>query len=757
MRRKRVLLYVVLAVPLAAAAYGVWVWGRIAREFDDRAWNMPARILAAPLQLYVGRQLTVDELAVELQRLGYGPVSGRVGTGLFRRDRNAIDIGRRAFVYDGRPEPEQILRVEFRNERISSLADGARNELAVAQLEPLLIGNIFAAHGEDRLVLSPEEVPELLTDSLKAVEDRRFDTHLGIDARAMLRAALANTRAGGIEQGGSTLTMQLVRSYFLSNRQTYTRKVREALMSLVLELRHDKDEILLAYVNEIYLGQDGNRAVHGFGLASRFYFGKALAELDVHEIALLVAIVRGPSYYDPRRNPERAVARRTLVLEQMHAAGLIADEAYETSKERELGVITQSTRRASYYPAFIDLVRRQIARDYDERELGERGLAIYTTLDPVVQAAAEEALAAELERLQGNRPPLEGAVVVTSPQNAEVLALVGGRRVGFEGFNRALDAHRQIGSLIKPVVYLAALETGDYSLATQLEDAPITLDLDGGRTWTPQNFDGESHGQVTAARALAESLNLATVQLGLELGLPRIARTLERLGVRNEAPLYPSLLLGAIDLTPYEVTQLYSTLANGGFHAPLRAVRAIVDGQGNELQRHSLALEQVADPVAVYAVNQGLVQVMERGTGATARRLLPAGFRAAGKTGTSDGSRDSWFAGFGIDRLVVTWIGNDGNADVGLTGGTGAAQIWARIMRRVDAASYDPPAPEGAENLWIDFETGLLTDRDCPEAVYLAVSSRAVPPKAVDCGSTRTRVGSRIREWFRNRLRDGVF
>jgi penicillin-binding protein 1B len=757
MRQKRVLLYIVLAVPLAAVAYGVWVWGRIAREFDDRAWNMPARIFAAPLQLYVGRQLTADELAIELQRLGYGPVSGRVGTGLFRRGRNAIDIGRRAFVYEDRAEPEEVLRIEFRNERISSLEDGARNELAVAELEPLLIGNIFAAHGEDRLVLSPEEVPELLTESLKAVEDRRFDTHLGIDARAMLRAVLANARAGGIEQGGSTLTMQLVRSYFLSNRQTYTRKVREALMSLVLELRHDKDEIMLAYVNEIYLGQDGNRAVHGFGLASRFYFGKALAELDVHEIALLVAIVRGPSYYDPRRNPERALARRTLVLEQMHSAGLIGDEAYESSKQRELGVITQNTRRASYYPAFIDLVRRQLARDYDDRELGERGLSIYTTLDPVVQAAAEEALAAELERLQGNRPPLEGAVVVTSPQSAEVLALVGGRRVGFEGFNRALDARRQIGSLIKPVVYLAALETGDYSLATQLEDAPITLELDDGRTWTPQNFDGESHGQVTAARALAESLNLATVHLGLELGLPRIARMLERLGVRNVGPLYPSLLLGAIDLTPYEVTQLYNTLANGGFHAPLRSIRAIVDGEGNELQRNSLILEQVADPVAAYAVNQGLKLVMERGTGATARRLLPAGLQAAGKTGTSDGARDSWFAGFGNDRLVVTWIGNDGNVDVGLTGGTGAAQVWARVMRRIDASSYDPPAPEGAEDLWIDFETGLSTDQECPNAVYLAVSSRALPPKAVDCGSTRTRVGSRIREWFRNRLRDGVF
>jgi penicillin-binding protein 1B len=757
MRIRSVVLYVMLAVPLAAIGYGLWVWGRIAREFDDRAWNMPARVFAAPLELYVGRRLTAGELAVELQRLGYGPVSGRVGPGLYRRDRNAIEIGRRAFVYDGGAEPEQTLRIEFRNERIGALTDGARNALPIAQLEPLLIGNIFAAHGEDRLILTPGEVPSLLTESLKAVEDRRFDSHLGIDARAMLRAALANARAGGIEQGGSTLTMQLVRSYFLSNRQTYTRKVREALMSLVLELRHDKDEILLAYVNEIYLGQDGARAVHGFGLASRFYFGKPLAELDVHEIALLVTIVRGPSYYDPRRNPERALARRALVLEQMRSSGLITDAIYAANKDRQLGVTTQKSRQASYYPAFMDLVRRQLARDYDEAELGERGLAIYTTLDPLIQAAAEEALVEELERLQGNRPPLEGAVVVTSPQDAEVLALVGGKRVGFEGFNRALDARRQIGSLIKPVVYLAALETGDHSLATQLDDAPITVELDDGQTWTPQNFDGKLHGQVTAVRALAESLNLATVQLGLEVGVPRVAGMLARLGVANEGPLYPSLLLGAIELTPYEVAQLYNTLANGGFHVQLRAVRAIVDGEGQEVQRYPLAIEQVADPVAVYALNQGLVQVMQRGTGASTRRLLPAELRAAGKTGTSDGSRDSWFAGFGNEHLVVTWVGNDGNAGVGLTGGTGAAQIWARVMQGADASSYDPPAPEGAENLWVDFETGLATDRECPNAVYLAVSSRAVPPKAVECGSTRTRVGSRIREWFRNRLRDGVF
>jgi penicillin-binding protein 1B len=751
---RRAALYTLVAVPLAAAGYGLWVWGRITTEFDRRAWNVPAQVYAAPLDLYAGRELSANELVEELRRLGYGPVSGGIGPGLYRRTGNVVDIGRRAFFYDGAIVPEQTLRVEVRGARVAKLEDGARRALGVAQLEPLLIGNVFPSHGEDRLIVGPDEVPELLTQTLKAVEDRRFDTHLGIDARAMLRAAFANARAGEISQGGSTLTMQLVRSFFLSNRQTYTRKIREALMSLVLELVHTKDEIMLAYVNEIYLGQDGARAVHGFGLASRFYFGKPLKDLDVHEIALLVTIVRGPSYYDPRRNPERALARRALVLEQMRDAGLIDAAAYTRGTGRELGVVTTKTRRAAYYPAFMDLVRRQLRGEYARKDLEKGGLAIYTTLDPLIQAAAEEALVEELERLQGKRAELEGAVVVTSPQSAEVRALVGGKRVGFDGFNRALDARRQVGSLIKPVVYLAALESGRHSLATQLADEPITLDLGNGQTWTPRNFTDETHGEVTAVRALAESLNLATVHLGLDVGLGRVARQLERLGVEPPRPLYPSLLLGAVELTPFQMAQVYNAIANGGFGAPLRAVRAVVDPDGRTLQRYSLAIEQVASPVAVYALNQGLVQVMERGTGVPARRLLPERLTTAGKTGTSDDLRDSWFAGFSNDLLAVTWVGNDGNASVGLTGGTGAAQIWARVMRSVETAPYALPPPGGAEALWIDYETGLATDERCPDAVYLAMTAREVPPKAVSCGNTRTRVGGRLLQWFKNRLGD---
>jgi penicillin-binding protein 1B len=749
---KRLLFYSAAAALLIGTGYGAYLAWIVTSEFDQRGWDLPAQVYAAPLEIYAGRRLAAGDLSVELTRLGYRQITGPLELGTFRRDRDVIEVAVRGFEHEGARVDPQALRIAFANDRIASLADRAGNAVPIAQLDPLLIGSIFPTHGEDRIILAPEDVPPLLTDALKAVEDRRFEEHQGVDLRAIARAALANVRAGEISQGGSTLTQQLVRSYFLTNDRTWRRKIREALMALALELRHDKDELLLAYVNEIYLGQDGGRAVHGFGLASRFYFGKPLQELELHEIGLLIAVVRGPSFYDPRRQPERARARRNLVLDQMLEHGLIEEQVHANATRRELGVATAESRRTAYYAAFLDLVRRQLRRDYADEDLQAAGLKVYTTLDPTIQAAAEEALVEELERFQPSRPALEGALVVTNPHNAEVRALVGSRRVGFDGFNRALDARRQVGSLIKPVVYLAALESGRHSLATQVEDAPIVVPLDNRTAWSPSNFDDELHGDVTAVRALAESFNLATVRLGLDVGLEPVADLLVRLGLERKPALFPSLLLGAIEMTPFEVAQLYNTLANGGFRVPLRTVRAVVDAEGEMIQRYPLAIEQVADPVSVYALNQALVQVMDRGTGKTARAQLPRGLKTAGKTGTSDGFRDSWFAGFSNDQLVVTWVGNDANEPIGLTGGTGASQIWARVVAGLETSSYDPPPPAGAETVWIDYYTGLRTDDLCPSAISIAMTAAEIPPKATACGSTQTRIGSRIRSWFRNRL-----
>lgn len=736
---------------VAVCAYALYLGLAVTSEFDRREWDRPARVYAAPLELYAGRRLSVEDLIVELDRLGYREAARVPGIATYSRRGATLDVWTRPFAQAGGAEPDKRLTVEFSAGGIAAVRDRAGRELAIAQLDPLMIGSVYPNHGEDRIVVAPDDIPPLLTDALKAVEDRRFDRHSGVDLRAVLRAAFVNLRSGGIRQGGSTLTQQLVRSYYLSNDRTWRRKISEAFMALALELRHDKSELMHAYVNEIYLGQDGARAIHGFGLASRFYFGKPLAELELHEIALLIAQVRGPSFYDPRRHPERALDRRNLVLGLMRDLDIIEPEAHDDASSHELGVLTAVDRRSSYYAAFLDLVRRQLRRDYSAEDLEQTGLSIFTTLDPAVQSTTERALIEELARLQGDRPELEGASIVTSPHNAEVRAVVGSRRTGYDGFNRALDARRQVGSLIKPAVYLAALESGRHTLASLIDDEPVSVPLANGQTWTPSNFTEETHGTVTAVRALAESFNLATVDLGLDVGLPAVADTLQRLGLERPLPLYPSLLLGAVDLTPLEVTQIYNSLANGGFRMPLRAVRAVVDAEGDTVMRYALEIAEAADPNAVFALNQALIQVMERGTGRSARRLLPAELVTAGKTGTSDGLRDSWFAGFSNDYLIVTWVGNDENRPVDLTGGTGASGIWARTMREIGGRAYAAPAPGRAATAWIDYDTGLVTEPTCAAAVLMTATSE-LPPKAAACGSDRVRIGSRIRSWLRKAL-----
>jgi penicillin-binding protein 1B len=724
----------------------------VTSEFSARSWDRPAQVFAAPIELYGGRQLSQANLAIELIRLGYRETEGPLASGRFRRDRDVLEVRTRRFEYAGQVAAEQVARIRFGANSIQSIDSPDGTPIPILQLDPLLIGSIFPAHGEDRIVVTPEEVPEQLKAALIAVEDRRFDDHIGVDIRAIARAALVNLTAGEIQQGASTLTQQLVRSFYLTNERTWRRKLNEAFMSVSLELRYSKDQLLHAYINEVYLGQDGGRAVHGFGLASRFYFGKPLAELDLHEVALLVAVVRGPSYYDPFRNAERALERRDLVLELMAGQQAITAEAEAAAQRQPLGIVDRQSRQSAYYAPFLDLVRRQLNRDYDAADLEASGLKIYTTLDPTTQALAEWTLASEIGRLEANRPPLEGAVIVTNPHNAEVRAIVGSRLTGFDGFNRALNANRPVGSLIKPVVYLAALESGRHSFASLIEDGPIDIRMPNGDLWSPTNFDDQSHGTVTAIQALAESFNQATVRLGMAVGLDRVTDLLNRLGQDDLPAEYPSMLLGAFEMTPLEVTQIYNSLANGGFRMPLRTVRSVVDGNGVTIKRYPIEIEQAVDPGNVYELNQALVHVMRLGTGRTAASRLPDSLTTAGKTGTSDGFRDSWFAGFSNDHLIVTWIGNDDNQSTGLTGGTGASQVFGGIMAELETRPYSATNPDGYRASWIDFETGLETDGDCPMAVRLSLEGGDRPPKATSCGSDRARLGSRFRTWLRGAL-----
>ena len=748
------------AAILAAVLYALYLDHLVVKQFEGRRWTLPAQVYAAPLELYAGLPMTLSDLEHELQRLHYRRTEGADRPGTYRLAGEHLEVALRParFADEARPA-ERLTIATAAKGGIESLQVGSGHEVPVLRLEPLLIGSIFPIHGEDRIVLSPEEVPPLLPLALKAVEDRKFDTHHGVDPSAMLRAAWVNMRARQIEQGGSTLTQQLVRSYFLSSRQTLSRKLREAIMAMALDAHFTKADLMNAYINEIFLGQDGDRAIHGFGLASQFYFGKPLSELDLAEVSLLVAIVRGPSYYDPRRHPERALARRNLVLRQMAEQGVINTADATAAAHRPLGVSTRPS--GAYYPAYLDFVRRTLRRDYHDQDLTEAGLRVYTSLDPRAQDEAERALEHELARLDRQRKrgadALEGAVVVTAPQSGDVIAIVGGRNVGYDGFDRALDAHRSMGSLVKPFIYLTALESGRYNAATVVQDAPVDVKLAGGGHWTPENFTHQVYGPVPVVRALAESLNLATVGVGLDLGLPKVAATLQRFGLPQPPAQVPAMLLGAVDVTPIEAAQLFNGLANGGFRNPLRAVRTVISADGKPLKAFPLEVTQVASPEVTYQLDRMLVLVMDHGTGRSGRALLPPDLVVAGKSGTSSDFRDSWFAGFSGNHLTVVWVGYDDNQPTGFTGSAGALPVWAHIMAGLGTSSWNAPMPESLAEVHIEYPTGLRATAACAtDIVAVAVPGDAAIPPRPGCGlpeATATQsagVFERAQQWLRS-------
>lgn len=757
--RKQLISGVVLVLGvalLALLAWTVYLDRKITAQFEGRRWTLPAQVYAEPTELYAGQSFSADALERELKRLGYRRVDKPERGGSYARNGARIELVTRRFQFWDAVQDSQRLSVVSNGEAIESMRDARGVDVPILRLDPLVIGSIFPIHGEDRVIVTPEEVPPLLPDALKVSEDRDFDTHMGVDFSAIIRAAWVNLRAGQIEQGGSTLTQQLVKSYFLDNRRTFGRKIEEAMMALLLEAHFSKQDLMNAYINEIYLGQDGNRAIHGFGLASQFFFGKPVAELQLHEMALLVALVRGPSYYDPRRHPERARARRDLVLKLMEAQGVIAPAAAKYAMSRPPGIVTSGAHAGGYYPAFLDLVRRTLRRDYREEDLTEAGLRIFTTLNPFVQSRAEQALSQELDRLDKARKKkdkrkLEGVVVVTAPQNGEVVALIGGREASFDGFNRALDARRSIGSLVKPVIYLAAIESGRYHAASIIEDGPVAVELSKGKVWTPQNINEEFYGPAPLVRALAQSMNLATVNLGLEVGLPKVTREFVALGLPQEPPQLPAVLLGAVDVAPLEVAQLYNAFANGGFSTPLRAVRSILDGQGKPLKSFALEVTPVADPAAVYQVNRMMVHVIEHGSGRGARAHLPPSITVAGKTGTSSDYRDTWFAGFSGSHLAVVWIGYDDNSPTGLTGSSGALSVWSRVLASIGTSSWSAPLPEGLKEVTIEFPTGLQTKPGCgEESIAVAVPEAVELPYAPGCAvGVFDTLGERAKEWWR--------
>jgi penicillin-binding protein 1B len=733
----RIARYAALALLLLAAGFTLYLDIRVRSEFEGRRFALPARIYARPLELHAGLRITQAEVVDELRQIGYREAPPEGESGWFVKRGNELEVALRPFVFwDGR-QPAKRISVIFDGGNVAALRDAGGAELPLARLEPLAIGGIYPSGNEDRVLVRLEDVPKHFVQTLVAVEDRSFYSHAGFDVRGLARAARSvfTDRV----QGGSTITQQLVKNFFLTPERTIERKLTELVMAVLLELHYGKDEILETYLNEIYFGQDRDRAIHGIGLAAQFYFGKEAQYLGIAESALLVGMIRGPAHYDPHRHAQRALERRNFVLREVRDQKGITPEEYAQARATPLSVSKKTAMGTTPYPAFLQLVHRQLRRDYDEADLRTEGLRIFTSLDPRVQQAAEAALTKRLaqfdkERRFGREPGLEGAVVVTDPQNGEIQALVGGRDPRFRGYNRALDASRPVGSLLKPAIYLTALsEPSKYTLLTPIDDGPFVWKSRGAPDWQPANYDKKFHGIVPLRTALAQSYNAAAARLGTQIGIERVLDTVRRLGVERPLRPFASTLLGAVELSPLEVAQMYQTIASGGFRSPLRAIREVTTQEGRPLTRYPLAVEQVFAPEPIYLLTAAMQDVVREGTAQSLGKFLPPDLAVAGKTGTTDEQRDAWFAGFSGDRLAIVWVGYDDNRAARLSGSAAALPIWGDTMAALAPEPLALAKPERIELVWIDPQTGLRGGASCPGATEVPFVQGSAPQERAPC------------------------
>ena len=515
---------------------------------------------------------------------------------------------------------------------------------------------------------------------------------------------LANLTAGRTVQGASTLTQQLVKNLFLSSERSYWRKANEAYMALIVDARYSKDRILELYMNEVYLGQSGDNEIRGFPLASLYYFGRPVEELSLDQQALLVGMVKGASIYNPWRNPKLALERRNLVLRLLQQQNVIDQELYDMLSARPLGVQPRGG-VISPQPAFMQMVRQELQAKLGDKVKDLSGVKIFTTFDSVAQDAAEKAATDGIPALKKQRklPDLETAMVVVDRFTGEVRAMVGGAEPQFAGYNRAMQARRSIGSLAKPATYLTALSLpNQYRLNTSIADAPISIRLPNGQTWSPQNDDRRFSGQVMLVDALTRSMNVPTVNLGMALGLPAITDTWVKLGVpKDQLHPVPAMILGALNLTPIEVAQAFQTIASGGNRATLSALRSVIAEDGTVLYQSYPQAERAVPAQAAYMTLWTMQQVVQRGTGRQLGAKYP-GLHLAGKTGTTNNNVDTWFAGIDGGQVTITWVGRDNNQPTKLYGASGAMSIYQRYLANQTPTPLVLTAPEDVVDMGVD-------------------------------------------------------
>ncbi len=717
----------VSAVFVVVIAVFAWHFVIITRKFDSaRRWDLPSRIYSDATPMLPGRKYVRALIEPKLNHVGYQEVNTKVSRpGQYRYVDGDLEIYLQAFDYPDMEFAPMAVKIDMKGDgyvgSIRRLDDEIK--LKAIRIEPELITSIYDDVMESRDPVPLDEVPKNLVNAVIAVEDRDFLHHEGISLRGIFRAAVTNVKSGGVRAGGSTLTQQLVKNLFLTHERTVRRKLREILMAVILDARYSKEEILEAYLNEIYLGQNGSVQLVGVAEASRVYFGKRVSSLSLGECATLGGLIRSPNNYSPLKNPEKARERRDLALKLMFEQGMISSDEYKAAADLPL-TVNRYPRSINSAPYFVDLVLQQLRSTYPDTQLKTEGLKIFTTLDTVMQRSAEQALEEGIVDLKKGYAHIrkadtgiEGVVLTIEPGTGYVKALVGGTNYRKTQFNRAVQARRQPGSLFKPFVYLAAMDperTDPLTAASVLDDSPIELRGQGG-VWVPHNYDGQFRGPVPVRKALAFSYNIPAVRAAQSAGVKNVIALAKQIGITSELQPYPSIALGSFEVTPLELAYCYSVFANGGVKAEPVTILAVANADGQLRENREVTMKRVVPANLVFVVNEILKDAVKYGTAA---RAGSAGFanRFAGKTGTTNNYRDSWFVGYSPRVLSMVWIGYDDNRTTRLTGSNGALPIWIKHMGRVVAMvpEADFRRPGGVVAREIDPETGMLSTPQCP-------------------------------------------
>jgi penicillin-binding protein 1B len=715
--------------------FSAWVWwlnGQVVSRFEGQKWQVPSEVYSAPIILRNGSPWNKQDLEALLEETGYRFGRNSQNVGWAARSQTKVSAHLRSYVdHLGFHQSERRI-FSFQNGRLVIQALNG-DEIAEARIEPQRIGFLYGGNTESRQILSYEDIPKPLIDILIAVEDKEFYEHWGISLVGIARAMVVNLTHASVRQGGSTLTQQLVKNMYLSSERTYTRKVTEIVMSVLLEYHYSKEAIITAYMNEVYLAQVGSSALHGFAAASQHFFGRPLNELNIDEFALLVGMVKGPSLYNPERSPNRAKERRNTVLAVLKSQGRLSDADYNRLVKQPLRLASKKKER-SVFGDYLDLVAMQLSRDFDETTLATKNLRIYTGVDIRAQRAASLAMQRQVAVLEKRDPKLkglQGAMVVTDRVSGQVRAVVGSSGQVYTGFNRALGAVRPIGSLVKPPLYLSALATGRYTWWSKIEDKKLRFNV-GGKTWQPENYDRQTHGEVHLYEAMAKSYNLATVSLAQQIGFDRVGETLRQLGVKRPFTMHPAVALGALELSPFEVSRLYQPIASQGKSSELGVVLAVMD-QNDQLMKRFDQHNDVPFTDALLAVTlDGMTKTPKIGTARAAQAAFP-NLNFAAKTGTTNQQKDSWFVGITGDYSSTVWLGDDDNRPLSITGSSGAQNVWIDFTRNVNPISLPESLPDGAARFNVlDSKFEVAADR-CKDKTTLAFILGTEPRDSSSC------------------------